>query len=334
MTVPTQVKRIRPLATLALALACGMFAGAALAQTFPSKPISMVVAWPAGGGSDFLARVMSKEMSVSLGQSIVVENQPGAGGSLGTSKALRAPADGYTVLLTSPLDTILAPLTFTSATYKAEDLKTIAIAGRTDLMLVTRKDLPAANLAELVALMKTKSDKPLSFCTPGNGSLYHLVGERLNALAGVKSLHVPYSGFPQCINDILGGQVDFSFLPVGGPFPGFVDNGGINAIAVLSDKPSSRFPKLPLASDTKGFESLTFSVWNGLHVSAKVPDVVAEVLNKSAYAALNKPDVRKALEQAGAVVSAPMSLQQAQAAYTKEIQVYEGIAKSVGLSKQ
>jgi tripartite-type tricarboxylate transporter receptor subunit TctC len=294
----------------------------------------MMVPWPAGGGSDFAARILSKEMGASLGQNIIVENAPGAGGSLGTSRALRAPADGHTLILSTPIDMILAPLTFASATYKADEAKTIAFVGRTDLMIVTRKDLPVANLAELVALMKTRADKPLSYCSPGIGSLYHLVGERLNAAAGVKSLHVPYSGFPQCVNDLVGGQVDFAYLAIGGPFPGFVDNGNIKGIAVLGTSPSSRLPKLPLASATKGFEGFVFSIWVGLHVNGKVPDAAAEVLNKAAYAVLAKPEVRSAIEQSGAMVGQPMNLQQAQAAYLEEIKLYEGIAKSVGLTKQ
>lgn len=314
----------------ALALICG----ATHAQTFPSKQINMTVGWPAGGGGDFVARIMSKEMSATLGQNILVENLPGAGGSIGNSRALKAPADGHTVIVSSPIDMILTPLTFASATYKAEDARAIAFVGRTDLMIVTRKDLPVSNLAELIALMKSKADKPLSYCTPGTGSLYHLVGERLNAVAGVKSLHVPYNGFPQCATDLVGGQVDFAYFAIGGPLPGFVDNGSVKAITVLGDAPSSRFPKLPLASATKGFEGFSFSVWVGLHVSAKVPDAAAEVLNKSAYAALAKPEVRKTIEQTGAVVGAPMTLQQAQTAYLSEIKLYEGIAKSVGLAKQ
>lgn len=319
---------------LALIAVLSLLTGSAHAQTFPSKQINMVVGWPAGGGGDFVARLLSKEMATTLGQNILVENLPGAGGSIGNSRALKAPADGHTVIVSSPIDMILAPLTFASATYKAEDARTIAFVGRTDLMIVTRKDLPVSNLAELIALMKTRADKPLSYCTPGNGSLYHLVGERLNAAAGVKSLHVPYTGFPQCITDLVGGQVDFSYFAIGGPLPGFVDNGSVKAIAVLGNVPSSRFPKLPLASATQGFEGFSFSVWVGLHVNAKVPDAAAEVLNKSAYAALAKPDVRMAIEQSGAVVASPMGLQQAQAAYLNEIQVYESIARSVGLTKR
>ena len=127
-------------------------------------------------------------------------------------------------------------------------------------MIVVRKGLAANDLGELVALMKASADKPLTYCSPGNGSLYHLIGERLNATAGVKSVHVPYSGFAQCMTDLVGGNVDFAFLPLAGPFPGAVDAGGIRAVAMLSNAPSARFPKVPVASATKGFDGFAFSI--------------------------------------------------------------------------
>lgn len=325
---------IRSLTRQFLAFTLGLFSALAQAQNFPAKPISMMVAWPAGGGGDFVARIMAKEMSASLGQPIVIENAPGAGGSIGNSKAMKAPADGYTLIVSSPIDMILAPLTFSSASYKAEDAKTIAFVGRSDLMIVTRKDLPVSNIAELVALLKANAAKPLTYCTPGIGSLYHLVGERLNMVTGAKSVHVPYTGFPQCATDVVGGQVDFAFLAVGGPFPGFVDNGSLKAIAVLGDAPNPRLPKVPVASASKGFEEFKFSVWVGLHVNGKVPDAAADVLNKAAYAALARPEVRTSIESTGGVIGAPLNLQQAQAAYLREIDLYQNIAKTVGLARQ
>jgi tripartite-type tricarboxylate transporter receptor subunit TctC len=318
-------------------LTAGLTAGVAAqaqAPAFPSKPLTLTVAWPAGGASDFIARVLAKEMSASLGQNIIINNVPGASGSLGTSKAMNAPADGYTLMLSSPIELILSPLIFASATYKPEDARAIMIVGRSNLMLVARKDLPASNPAELIALMKANGGRPLTYCTPGIGSLYHLVGEHLNAAVGVKSLHVPYTGFPQCLNDLAGGTIDFAFLPVAAPFTGFVDNASIKAMAVLGSEPSHRFPGLPLASATRGLEDFSFSIWAGLHVHAKVSDAVAEVLNRHANAVLANPEVRKVIEQSGAVVSPPQTLQQAQAEYLDEIQRYTGIAKAVGLQKQ
>jgi tripartite-type tricarboxylate transporter receptor subunit TctC len=326
--------KLRHLPILCGLAAMSLFGAAAQAQTFPSKPLTLAVAVPPGGALDFIARLLGKEMAASLGQQILVENNPGAGGTLGTNKAMKAPADGHTMMLSSPTEVILAPLNYNSAQYKAEDLRTIRVVGHTGLMVVVRKGLAAGNLAELVALMKANADKPLTFCSPGNGSLYHLIGEKLNATAGVKSVHVPYSGFPQCMTDLIGGNIDFAVLPLAGPFPGAVDSGGIRAIAMLSNAPSTRFPKVPVASATKGFEGFVFSVWSAVHVNGKVPDAAAEVLNQHVNAALAKPEVRSAIEQSGAAVSPSMTLKQAQDEYQKEIALYTSMFKAVGLTKQ
>lgn len=327
--------RFRQLPVLCGLAALGQFGAVAQAQSFPSRPLNMMVAWPAGGAADFVARALAKEMSKSMGQDIIVENSPGAGGTLGTNKAMKAPADGYTLMLSSPLDMILSPLSFKSAQYKAEDARTVLILGRTAVMLVARKDLPASNLAELAALMKSSSSKPLSYCTLGSGSLYHLIGEKLSATAGVSAVPVPYSGLPQCVNDLVGGTtVDFAFLPMAGPFPGFIDSGNIKPVALLGNAPSRRFPQVPLAAATPGFDDFTFSVWAGLHVNGKVPDAAAEVLNVHANAALAKPEVRTAFEQSGSVLSPPMTLKQAHDEYLKEVAVFTDIFRSVGLPRQ
>ncbi len=321
---------------LVFALAAASLSGAvAQAQSFPNKPLTIVAPAPAGGALDFLGRMFAKEMSASLGQQVTVENSPGAGGTLGVNRAMRAPADGHTMMLISPIEIILGPLAYNSAQYKAEDSRAILNIGRTNVMLVTRKDLPANNLTELVALMKSRGDKPLAYCSPGNGSLYHLIAEKLNATAGVKSLHIPYNGFPQCMTDLIGGTtIDFAFLPLAGPFPGAVDAGGIKAISMLSSAPSSRFPKVTTASSTKGFEDFVFSIWAGIHVNVNTPEAAVEVLNKHANAALAKPEIRAAIEQTGSVVSGPMTPKQVQDDYLREVQVYTAMFRSVGLPKQ
>ena len=151
----------------------------------------------------------------------------------------------------------------------------------------------------------------------------------------MKSVHVPYSGFVQCLTDLMGNNtIDFAFLPVGGPFPGAVDSGGIKAIAMLSSAPTTRFPKVATAASTKGFEDFVFSVWAGLHVNGKVPEAVVEVLNKHARATLARPDVRADIEQRGSTVAPDRTLAQEQEDYLKEIQVYTAISKSIGLSQQ
>lgn len=299
----------------------------AQAQTFPSRPVTLVVPWPAGGAADFAARTLSKELEPLLGQAVIVENAPGAGGSLGVAKALRAPADGHTLILSSPLDLILAPLSFPSASYKPEDARAIALLGSTDLMLVTRKNLSARNLADLVVMMKTGAERPMTYCAMGSGSLQSILGERIAAQAGVQMLGVPYGGLGPCINDLIGGQIDVAYVPVAGPFPGFVDNGSVKAIAVLGNTRNPRLPQLPLASDTPGFEGFAFSVWAGVHVGAGVTDTIAEQLNRAIHAALSRPALRQVLASTGAQVADPMTWVQTQAVYREDVKRYQAMAR-------
>lgn len=322
------------LPALALIAALGACAGQAQAQSYPSKMITVIVPWPAGGATDVAARVIANELKASLGQNVIVENPAGAGGSLGTVKALNAPADGHTVLMSSQQDLVLAPLSYKSATFKADDAKTVAMVGRTSVMIVVRKDLPASTLAELVALMKSQTAKPLSYCTPGTGTIYPLIVERMNSLVQTRNLQVPYPGFGQCLNDIAGGVVDFAVVPIAGPFPGYVDNGSVRALAVLSDTPNPRVPKVPLANATRGFEGLTFSLWAAMHVHDKVPDAIVAQLNKAILAVLAKPEVRKTLEATGITVFEPMTPQQSHAYYLQDVRTLEALSRSVGITRQ
>jgi tripartite-type tricarboxylate transporter receptor subunit TctC len=316
-----------------LAGASLLVAGVLLAQTFPIKPINMIVAFPAGGASDFVARVMSKEMSVNLNQTIVVENVVGVAGSLGVLKAANAAPDGYTLIAGSPLELILTPLGLSAAKNKAEDVRMIAVAGRSDLMLAVRKDFPATSTEQFLAALKA-DPKGLSYGSTGIGSLYHLMGAKMIQTAGAKGLHVPFNGLAPVLQALGGGQIDFAFLPIAGPVPGYVEAGNVKAISVAATAASPRFPKLPLITTVRGFEDFTFSIWAGIQTSAKVPDSAAAVLHKSAYAALANPEVKKQLEASGSYELAPMSLAQLNAFYAKETAMYRAIAKSINLEAQ
>lgn len=325
----------KPFRTIfATALCLSAFSALAQTSPFPTKPVTIMVTYPAGGASDASARILAKELPGILGQPVVVENVPGAGGSIGMNKAMAAPADGHMLILSSPTEAILAPLIYKSAQYKADDVRTIAMVGITDLMLVVRKGLAANTLPELIALLKTSEAKPLSYCSVGRGSVYHLLTERFHAISNTKGLHVPYTGFAQCLTDLSGGQIDFALLPVGGPFPGFVDNGSIRALATFGDVVNVRLPKVPMAKQTKGFEDIKLTVWAGVHVSGKVSDAVALALNKAVFAATAKPDVRKAIETMGGTLSEPMTPAQAHAAYMKEVQIYQSMARAAGIEPQ
>jgi tripartite-type tricarboxylate transporter receptor subunit TctC len=206
--------------------------------------------------------------------------------------------------------------------------------GQTNIMLVVRKDLAVSSLGELIVLAKKSTDKPLSFCTSGIGSNYHLMLEKFNAIADTKLLHVPYNGFPQCMTNLIGQQIDIAFLPIAGPFPGFVDSGAMKILAIAGSAPAPRFPKAPLMKATKGFEGFAFSAWAGFHVNNKVPDDVVLTLNKAAMAAMETTEVKNQLASTGSQLFEPMTPAQAHAHYLREVVLYQAIAKSINLQQQ
>ncbi len=310
-----------------------VWAASVAAQTFPSKPLNMIVAFPPGGGSDVLGRAVAKGMAEVLGQPVIVENVVGVGGSLGALKAANAQADGHTILAGSPLELIYTPLGVAAAKNKPEDMRLAALVGHTPIAIVVRKNLPANTLEEFVALAK-KSDKPLSFGSTGIGSLYHLMAEKALQTAGAQGLHAPYNGLAPYLKDLMGGVIDFAVVPLVGPVLGAIDGGQIKALAVASSQPLARLPKLPLASATKGFEDFQFSIWIGIQATAKTPDAQMTTLHKAAYAALGNPDIRKVIETAGSTVAEPMSLVQLDAFYKKEAATGAAIAKSIKLQPQ
>jgi tripartite-type tricarboxylate transporter receptor subunit TctC len=320
---------------LGVSVALGMIALSPLvsAQNYPSKQINMIVAFPAGGGSDVIGRLVAKGMQESLGQTIIVENVVGVGGSLGVQKASNATPDGYTILAGSPLELIYTPLGVAAAKNKPEDMRMAALVGHTPIAIAVRKDLPVNTLEEFVALAK-KSDKPLSFGSTGVGSLYHLMSEKALQIAGAKGLHAPYNGLAPYLKDLMGGVIDFAVVPLVGPVLGAIDNGQIKALAIASSQSIPRLPKLVPARNTKGFEDYQFSIWLGVQASAKTPDAQVAALHKAAYASLTNPEVRKTIEGAGTVIAEPMSLAQLDAFYKKEATTGAAIAKAINLQAQ
>lgn len=320
---------------LAMAAAASLLAAPALtmAQTFPSKPVTMVVAFPPGGGSDVLGRAVGKGMQEALGQPVIVENVVGVGGSLGVLKAANAAPDGHTILAGSPLELIYTPLGVAAAKNKPEDMRLAALVGHTPIAIAVRKDLPVNTLEEFVALAK-KADKPLSFGSTGIGSLYHLMAEKALQTAGAKGLHAPYNGLAPYLKDLMGGVIDFAVVPLVGPVLGAIDGGQIKALAVASNQPLARLPKLPVARATKGFEDYQFSIWIGIQAGAKTPDAQMAAIHKAAYSALANADIRKIIETAGSTVAEPMSLQHLDAFYKKEAATGAAIAKSINLQAQ
>ncbi len=305
----------------------------ALAQSYPTKPLTMIVAFPAGGGSDVIGRLVGKAMQDSLGQPIIVENVVGVGGSLGVLKAANAAPDGYTLLAGSPLELIYTPLGLAAAKNRPEDMRMAALVGHTPIAIVVRKDLPVNTLEEFAAFAK-KADKPLSFGSTGIGSLYHLMAEKALQISGAKGLHAPYNGLAPYLKDLMGGVLDFAVVPLVGPVLGAIEGGQIKALAVASPQSIARLPKLPPARNTKGFEDYQFSIWIGVQASPKTPEAQIAAIHKAVYAGLANPDTRKSIEASGTVIAEPLSLSQLDSFYKKEATTGAAIAKSINLQAQ
>ena len=325
MTLHSLTKRVLMLLGLSLCVL------SASAQNYPNKLITMVVPYPAGGGSDFVARQIQPELGKQLGQQIMVENTGGVGGAIGVQKVLSGPADGYQLVLGSPMELILAPLGLVSVKYKPEELRLVAQLVTTNMILLTRKDLPVNNVQELIDLGKTKE---LSYGSVGPGSLYHLVAERFTQLTKVRTLHVPYKGMAPVLADLMGGQIDMAFVPLVGNVPSLVQEGKLKALGITAKQPLARFPNFEALAAHKGLEGFEFDLWAGIQVPRQTPNDVVAKLHKAIYDSLQNPDVRKAYEGTGNSLPKLLPLAELDRLYTAEIARYQAIAKSVNLQPQ
>lgn len=312
-----------------------LFAGLLLAATAAhAQNATLVVPYPAGGPSDFAARTVLPDLQKALGQTFIVDNVGGVSGALGVQKTLAAAADGNTMVLASPMELVLAPLTVQAVKHKPEDLRPAAVMVSTTLVLAARSALPAATLDELLALQKKPGAQPLTYGSAGIGSLYHLVGEVFSQQTGAPMTHVPYKGTAPMVTDLVGGQIDIAFLPMAGPVPQMIKDGKIKALGVTARQPHPLFPQVPALAAHKALDKFEFDLWAGLFVSRKVPDAAVDRLNAAVLQALQNPEVRKAYESTGNVVMKPMSGATLAAFYNAEIARYTAIAKAANVQPQ
>jgi len=271
----------------------------ALAQAWPDKPITMIVPFGAGGGVDAAARIVMPKLSERLGQQVVIENVPGASGTIGTQRVTKAKPDGSTLLfaVASPIN--VAPLVApASVRYDAlKELAPIAPVAVSPFVLVGKTSLPATNTAELLALARKQPGK-LTYGTDGFGTSLHVTAAMITATAGVDILHVPYKSGPQVLTDVAGGQVDLAVLPVA-LVQGMVKEGKVKAYGVTSKARSEALPGVPSLSDTPALASLDVESWMGLLGPAGLDPAVVARLNKEVAAVLADPVVLKQLADGG-----------------------------------
>ena len=283
-----------------LFLAVLFVAHAALAQTFPSKPVRVVVPFPPGGGTDIVARTVTPKMAEILGQPFVVDNRAGAGGNIGTDQVAKSPADGYTLLVASASTAINTTLTPKQSPDLLRDFAPIVLLVVNNHLLAAHPSVPANNVRELLALAKAKPGS-ITYASYGPGSSAHLTAELFKMMAHVDLLHVPYKGAAPAVNDLLGGQVNIIFADVAALLP-HIKSGKLKALGIGSPKRFEGLPDVPTIAESgvPGFEAGGFL---GLVAPAGTPPAVIDALNSAAQKSLAMPDVRERLM---ALASPPM----------------------------
>ena len=274
-----------------------MFAATSNAQPFPTKPIKIIVPFPAGGTVDFFARVISTKLSDALGQSVLVENRAGAGGNIAAEAVAKAAPDGYTLLMGSEIIAINTSLYSKIGYDPVKDLAPITLVGTVPNILIVHPGLPVNSVNDLIALAK-KTPGKISFASTGQGTSTHLSSELFKLMANVDMLHVPYKGGPPAIADLISGQVNMMFInmPTGITH---VRSGKAKIIAVSSIKRVSQLPDVPTVEQAgvKGFET---SAWSGLYAPAGTPADIINRLNVEVVKILKQPSVREQLMAQGA----------------------------------
>lgn len=319
----------------ATALIVGLLvAGSVLAQAYPARPVSLMVPYPAGGPSDAIARIFHTALAKELGQPVLVENLGGVSGALAAQKVLAAPADGHYVFQGSPNEVILSPLANAAVRLKAEDFRLVQPVSDAVMVFVTRKDLPANNVDELIALARKSQDRPLTYGSVGIGSLYHLILENVQQLTGTRLAHVPYKGNAPLLQDLGGGQVDFAVLVYSAAMGALADQGRLKVIGQLGAQRSELLKNVPTVSEGQALKSFSYKIWSGFMVPKSTPEPVVQRLHAAIGKALQDEGVRAQLAAQTMLPSPPMSLAESSKFFEAETARYRSIAKSINLQPQ
>lgn len=296
-----QIRRI--LAGLALAAAAGI----AAAQSWPTKPIKVIVPYPPGGTSDILARALGPGMQAALGQPWVVENKPGATGNVGADFVAKSPADGYTILLADIGSLAISPSVFKELPFDpVKDFAPVIMVAYSPHLLVVHPSVPARDVKELIALGKSKPDS-LNFAVSGMGGANHLAGIDFAQRAGIKWTYVPYKGGSQALTDMVGGQAQVMFNGALATQP-FVKDGKLKALAVSSAKRFPTMPEVPTVAELgmAGFETGSYQ---GIVAPANTPKEIVEKLHATITKVLGTPEMKERLDKAGAELRPQSSVQ-------------------------
>ena len=292
---------LRVVAAAMLAIVAAGWPAAAAAQAYPTKPFTIVVPFPAGGGtSDLLARVLGQKLTEAWGQPVIVENRPGASGNIGAALVAKSPPDGYTLLIGAAAIST-APALYKDPGFKLfEQLTPVTVIGTVPFMLVVHPSLPVTTVAQFVDYAKKNPNK-LSLGSGGNGTIPHLDGELFKMRAGIDFTHVPYKGGILAMNDLVGGQIQFT-IDGGSHVVTQVDAGKIRLLAVTSPQRLPAYPDVPTLAES-GYPGYDASAWQMLLVAAGTPKPIVDKIQQEVARALKSPDLHERLVKLGIVPS-------------------------------
>jgi tripartite-type tricarboxylate transporter receptor subunit TctC len=320
-------------ALTAAALLMGMVAAVlpAWPQSYPNRPIHLIVNFAPGGTGDIVARLVGNKLSIDLGQSVIVENRPGAGGTLGARDVVNATPDGYTLTVAQTPEIAINPYFMKDAGYDSrKDLQPIALAGVVPLALVVPSSAPYSTMADFVKFQR--SGQPGTFASAGVGTPGHLAGEYLKLKLNNKLTHVPYKGAGPALNDVVGNHVDFYFPGFPAAMP-LTQGGKVKLLAVSSGTRAPAAPDIPTVAEATGIANFDFTLWVGFFAPRGTPPELAARLNTEINKILMEPEIKLRLENDGAQVSA-LSIPQFTAFVQREIDKYQGIIKAADIKSE
>lgn len=282
---------MRIVARFAVLAALMLTAAPAFAQTYPSRPITMIVPYGAGGSVDAIARIVADRLATKLGGTIIVENVAGAGGAIGTVRAARAEADGYTLLFSVESSIVIQKLVSPSLVpiEPLKDFQPISMVGSSPLILLARKDFPANSIAELMKLLRDNPGK-YNYASSGVGTSLHLAGEMINAIGKVNMVHVPYKTGAQIPTDLMGGQIDLAVLPLVMAMQN-VKAGNIKAFGITEPERSPMAKDIPSLAENPELKGVSVTVWYGLFAPTKTDPAIVEKLHQALAAVVKEPAV-------------------------------------------
>jgi tripartite-type tricarboxylate transporter receptor subunit TctC len=320
-------QRLLPVIVLMAALTAAT-TSPATAQTYPNRPITLIVPFPPGGSTTIVARIIGEKMSETLGQPVVIDNRGGAGGTVGTRSAAKSPPDGYTILLSYTATMAIGPSIQLNAGYDPrKDFAPIGRIGSAPMVIVVHPSVTANSIADLIGVIR-KDPNPYQFGSAGVSTVGHLAGELFASQAKLKMAHIPYKGTGPMMTDLLGGHIKLSFTNIPAAH-GSVSSGKLRALAVASSQRSAMMPDVPAASQS-GLPGYEAGLLYGLTAPAGTPKAAIDRLNKELRAALASPDVLKRLATEGAEAM-PSTPEDYAADIDREELIWSKLIKSIGL---